>query len=97
MAMSPFMGANKVKAPVLLIHGEEDTNTGTFPMQSERFFAALKGHGVESRLVLLPFETHGYAGRESVLHRLAEVSAWLEKHCKGRQSESPVPENGGVN
>lgn len=78
--MSPFTYADKIKTPLLLIHGEEDTNTGTFPMQSERFFAALKGHGAECRLVLLPHESHSYRGEESVLHILAEMSDWLDKY-----------------
>ena len=82
--MSPFMHADRIKTPLLLIHGEEDTNTGTFPMQSERFFAALKGHGAECRLVLLPHESHSYRGYESVLHVLAEMSDWLDTHCAER-------------
>jgi dipeptidyl aminopeptidase/acylaminoacyl peptidase len=81
-AMSPFHNADKIKAPLLLIHGEEDTNTGTFPMQSERFYSALKGHGCECRLVLLPHESHSYAARESVLHILAEMSDWLDLHLR---------------
>eukprot|EP00959_Pyramimonas_sp_CCMP1952_P112956 2361175-Pyramimonas_sp.AAC.1 len=60
MKMSPFMVANKIKKPILLIHGEEDNNTGTFPMQSERFYSALQGHGATTRLVILPHESHSY-------------------------------------
>eukprot|EP00850_Spirogloea_muscicola_P015508 SM000119S25651 [mRNA] locus=s119:274744:280961:+ [translate_table: standard] len=86
--MSPFMLANKIKKPLLLIHGEDDNNTGTFPMQSERFFAALKGHGAPCRLVLLPHESHGYRGRESVMHTLAEMDAWLEENCVGGASSN---------
>ena len=63
------------------MHGEDDNNTGTFPLQSERFYAALKGHGAPSRLVLLPHEGHGYRARESVLHALYEQDAWLEAHA----------------
>lgn len=81
LRMSPFMHADKVKKPILLIHGEDDNNSGTFPLQSERFFAALKGHGARCRLVLLPHESHGYRGRESILHKHAEVHAWLDQYC----------------
>ena len=84
--MSPFMHAHTIKAPLLLIHGEEDTNTGTFPMQSERFFAALKGHGCEAKLVLLPHESHSYSGLESVLHIQAEMSDWLDKHTAPKEA-----------
>jgi dipeptidyl aminopeptidase/acylaminoacyl peptidase len=79
-AMAPFMHADKIKKPVLLIHGEADNNPGTFPLQSERMYAALKGHGVTSRLVVLPYESHGYTARESILHTLAEMSEWLDLH-----------------
>ena len=66
--MAPFMHAEKVKDPMLLIHGQADNNSGTFPIQSERYYAALKGHGATVRLVLLPLESHGYSTRESLLH-----------------------------
>eukprot|EP00775_Hariotina_reticulata_P003220 gene3220-3497_t len=79
--MSPFMMADRIKKPLLLIHGEEDNNTGTFPLQSERFFSALKGHGAPARLVLLPHEGHGYRARESVLHTLYEQDQWLEAYA----------------
>jgi dipeptidyl aminopeptidase/acylaminoacyl peptidase len=80
--MSPFMHADRVKAPLLLIHGEADNNSGTFPIQSERFFHALKGHGAKARLVLLPYESHGYRARESVMHMLWETNEWLDKYVK---------------
>ena len=81
-AMSPFMHANIIKKPILLIHGEEDTNSGTNVIQSERFFAALKGNGADARLVLLPHESHSTRGLESVLHVLAETSDFLDAHLK---------------
>ncbi|KAF5827415.1 Alpha/Beta hydrolase protein [Dunaliella salina] len=77
--MSPFMNADKATRPILLIHGEDDNNPGTFTLQSERFYAALKGHGVTSRLVILPCEAHGYRARESVLHALYEQDQWMER------------------
>lgn len=81
-AMSPFTYANKIKTPLLLVHGDADNNTGTFPIQSERMYNAIKGHGGTAKFVLLPHESHGYAGRENVLHLLAEQFDWLEKHVK---------------
>lgn len=85
--MSPFQNADKMKTPLLLIHGEADNNTGTFPMQSERYFNALKGLGATTRLVLLPKESHGYAAKESVLHMLWEQDQWLEKYVKNKGKE----------
>ncbi len=78
--MSPFMHVDKVKNPILLIHGAEDNNAGTFPVQSERFYHALKGHGANVRLVFLPHESHGYRARESVMHMLWEMDQWLARH-----------------
>ena len=80
--MSPFMHADKMKTPLLLIHGEDDNNSGTYPMQSERYFNALKGLGATVRLVMLPKESHGYRSKESILHVLWEQDKWLEKYLK---------------
>ncbi len=80
--MSPFWHAHKVNEPILLIHGEKDDNSGTFPIQSERFYMALKGHGATVRYVTLPHEAHGYAARESNLHVMAETVAWLDTYVK---------------
>jgi dipeptidyl aminopeptidase/acylaminoacyl peptidase len=80
--LSPFMAADRINEPVLLIHGENDNNSGTFPEQSERMFAAIKGTGGTARLVMLPHESHGYRGRESVLHTLAEMFDWFDAHIK---------------
>jgi dipeptidyl aminopeptidase/acylaminoacyl peptidase len=80
--MSPFWHANQVKDPILLMHGEADDNSGTFPIQSERFYMALKGQGATVRYVTLPFEAHGYAGRETLLHVLAERINWFDKYVK---------------
>jgi dipeptidyl aminopeptidase/acylaminoacyl peptidase len=87
MQMSPFMFADKVKTPLLLIHGQADNNPGTDPIQSERFFNALKGNGATAKLVYLPLEAHGYRGRESVLDALAESYDWLDKYVKNRPAE----------
>ncbi|MDZ7740773.1 MAG: prolyl oligopeptidase family serine peptidase [Bacteroidota bacterium] len=80
--MSPFMHADKMKTPLLLIHGKADNNSGTYPMQSERYFNALKGLGANVRLVMLPKESHGYRARESILHMLWEQDRWLEKYLQ---------------
>ena len=82
--MSPFMHADKVNEPILLIHGEEDNNSGTFPIQSVRFYNAIKGHGGTSKLVMLPKESHGYRAKESILHSLYEMDSWLEKFVKNK-------------
>ncbi|KAH7447457.1 hypothetical protein KP509_01G107700 [Ceratopteris richardii] len=87
--MSPFMLANKIKKPLLLIHGEEDNNSGTLTLQSERFFSALKGHGAFCRLVLLPLESHGFSARESIMHVLWEMDRWLQKYCLEQPLNSP--------
>jgi dipeptidyl aminopeptidase/acylaminoacyl peptidase len=80
--MSPFTYANRISEPILLIHGAEDSNSGTFPVQSERFYAALRGHGATVRYVVLPLEDHGYRARESVLHTLYEMIDWMDRHVK---------------
>ena len=80
--MSPFTYANRVNEPILLIHGEADDNSGTFPIQSERFYAALKGQGATVRYVVLPLEAHGYRARESVGHTLWEMTRWLDQYVK---------------
>ena len=80
--MSPFWYANRVKDPILLMHGEMDDNSGTFPIQSERFYMALKGFGASVRYETLPFEAHGYAARETLLHILAERINWFDKYVK---------------
>lgn len=82
LRVSPFLYANRINEPILLIHGEADNNTGTFPIQSERMYHALKGHGATVRYVTLPHESHGYAGRESVEHTLWEMLNWFDRHVK---------------
>src|SRR5262245_9415086 len=82
LAMSPFVSADSINEPILMIHGEADNNSGTYPIQSERLFAAIKGLGGTGRLVMLPNEAHGYAARESVLHTLAEMIDWFDRYVK---------------
>jgi dipeptidyl aminopeptidase/acylaminoacyl peptidase len=82
--MSPFMHADKMKTPLLLVHGVADNNSGTYPMQSERYFNALKGLGATVRLVMLPKESHGYRAKESILHLLWEQDQWLEKYVMNK-------------
>ncbi len=93
--MSPFMHADKVNEPILLIHGEADNNPGTYPMQSDRYYNALKGHGAVARLVKLPLESHGYRARESILHMLWETHRWLEQYVAFTEIRSEVPEAAG--
>ena len=80
--MSPFSFANKIKTPLLMIHGDADNNPGTFPIQSERLYNAIKGHGGTVRFVSLPYESHGYAAKENILHMLWEQDQWLETFVK---------------
>ncbi len=89
--MSPFMHADKMKTPLLLVHGVADNNSGTYPMQSERYFNALKGLGATVRLVMLPKESHGYRAKESILHLLWEQDQWLEKYVMNKPKS---PEDG---
>ncbi|MGO8956641.1 MAG: S9 family peptidase [Streptosporangiaceae bacterium] len=89
--MSPFRYADLISAPLLLIHGERDANSGTFPIQSERLFQAIQGTGGTARLVILPHESHGYIARESVLHTLAEQIDWLERWLGSKSGD-----HGGV-
>jgi dipeptidyl aminopeptidase/acylaminoacyl peptidase len=88
-AMSPFMHADKIKTPILLVHGELDNNTGTYPIQSERMFNAIKGHGGTVKFVILPYESHGYAAKENILHLLYEQYAWVEKYVKKADKNTP--------
>lgn len=87
--MSPFWHADKIKDPILLMHGEVDDNSGTFPIQSDRLYMALKGHGATVRYVTLPFEAHGYAARETLLHVLAERIHWFDQHVKNAPKRTP--------
>lgn len=80
--LSPFMRANKINEPMLMIHGEADNNSGTYPIQSERMFAAIQGNGGTARLVMLPLESHGYSARESIEHVLWEQINWMDKYVK---------------
>jgi dipeptidyl aminopeptidase/acylaminoacyl peptidase len=80
--MSPFSYANNIKTPILLIHGDSDDNPGTFPINSERLYNAVKGHGGTVRFVFLPYEAHSYRGKENLLHMLWEQNQWLDKYVK---------------
>jgi dipeptidyl aminopeptidase/acylaminoacyl peptidase len=88
LRVSPFMYAHKIKTPLLLIHGEADNNSGTFPIQSERMYQAIKGNGGTVRFVSLPLESHGYQARESVEHTLYEMITWFDKYVKNADSRA---------
>lgn len=90
--MSPFMSANKIKTPLLLIHGEADDNNGTFPIQSERMYQAVRGNGGTVRLVFLPSEAHGYRAKETIEHVNWEKLRWFDKWVK----DPPPPSQRGV-
>jgi dipeptidyl aminopeptidase/acylaminoacyl peptidase len=89
--LSPFMVARDIKDPLLLIHGEVDDNDGTFPIQSQRLFQAIKGNGGNVRYVTLPNEAHGYAARESIEHVLYEMLTWFDTHVKTPRSADAAP------
>lgn len=91
--MSPFNHADKLKTPLLITHGMDDENSGTFPVQSERLYGAIKGHGGTVRLVMFPKEFHGYRSRESVLHTFWEQDRWLETYVKNRDTIKNISEN----
>ncbi|HEU4472713.1 MAG TPA: prolyl oligopeptidase family serine peptidase [Flavisolibacter sp.] len=87
--MSPFTYANQIKTPLLLVHGEMDNNPGTFPIQSERLYNAIKGHGGTVRYLVLPYESHGYSAKENILHLLWEQNQWLDKWVKNADKNRP--------
>jgi len=94
LRMSPFVYADSINEPLLMTHGEADNNSGTFPINSERLFAAIKGLGGTARLVMLPDEAHGYVARESVLHTLAEMIDWFDRYVKNAPPRAPGVSSG---
>ena len=88
--MSPFLSADKIKGALLLVHGEADDNTGTFPIQSERMYAAVRGNSGVVRLVTLPYEAHGYRGLESIEHVLYEEISWFDKYVKNASANGAL-------
>ena len=82
------MHAEKMNTPLLLVHGQADNNSGTYPLQSERYYNALKGLGATTRLVMFPKESHGYKAKETILHLIWEQDRWLETHVKNKKKDS---------
>ncbi len=97
IGMSPFLFADKIKAPILLIHGEADNNSGTFPIQSDRMYRAIKGNGGTVRYVTLPLEAHGYAAKETIEHVLWEKLNWFDKYVKNAGSAPATTGSGAAN
>jgi len=93
MKVSPFVHAHKINEPILMTHGEADNNQGTFPIQSERLYAAIRGNGGTARLVMLPLESHGYSAKESIEHTLFEMINWFDKHVKNAKPRQPIAQN----
>jgi dipeptidyl aminopeptidase/acylaminoacyl peptidase len=92
--ISPFFHADTIDEPLLLVHGAKDSNSGTYPIQSERLYQAVKGHGGTVRLVMLPHEDHGYRSREAVLQTQAEMIEWLDRHVKRARDAAPATDEG---
>ncbi|MBV9441962.1 MAG: S9 family peptidase [Acidobacteriaceae bacterium] len=90
LKMSPFLSADKIKAAMLMIHGEADDNTGTFPIQSDRMYAAVRGNGGVVRLVTLPYEAHGYRGEETIEHVIYEMITWFDKYVKDAENSKQL-------
>src|SRR4029078_6410737 len=86
--VSPFNAADKIKTPLLLIHGAADNNPGTFPIQSERLYQAIRGNGGQVGCGPLPYEGHGYFARESVEHTLYEMLSWFDQYVKKAPARS---------
>ena len=94
--MSPFNFADKIKVPILLIHGDADNNSGTFPIQSDRMYRAIKGNGGSVRYVRLPAEAHGYAARESIEHTLWEMFRWFDLYVKNAKPRAAASSTGAA-
>jgi dipeptidyl aminopeptidase/acylaminoacyl peptidase len=96
LAMSPFLFSHQIEAPLLLVHGLNDDNAGTSPMQSTQFYAAIRGNGGEAELLLLPWEGHSYRARESVLDAAAVMLDWFDRYLKAEPALMAHKENGRI-
>jgi dipeptidyl aminopeptidase/acylaminoacyl peptidase len=88
LQVSPFARADQINEPLLLIHGDKDPNSGTYPMQTKRLYQAIKGNGGTARMVILPFEEHSYRAKESELHVLSEINEWFDKYLRNERIET---------
>lgn len=88
LRVSPFATADQINEPILLIHGEKDPNSGTYPMQTKRLYNAIKGNGGTAKMVILPLEEHGYKAEESELHVLTEINEWFDRFLKDKQTDT---------
>jgi len=82
LKVSPFFSADKLKTPLLIVHGEEDANPGTTPLQSQKLYEAIRGNGGTARLVILPHEPHWYSAMESNEQLIYEMVRWFDKYVK---------------
>ena len=81
LVYDPYVSADKIKAPLLLIHGTGDTNV--VPTESEQMFTALRMLGREAELVRVQGENHGINSKPSVEEgRDAVMLDWFDKYLK---------------
>ncbi|SEK94491.1 Prolyl oligopeptidase family protein [Pseudoxanthomonas sp. GM95] len=85
---SPFFFADKIKLPLLLMHGEDDANPGTEPIQSRKLFQAIRGNGGTTRLVMLPHEPHWYTALESNAQEVYEMLNWFDTYVKPPKAQA---------
>lgn len=82
LEMSPFFQADHLDTPLLMYHGGEDNNTGTFLIQSERMIQALTGLGKTAVLYIYPFESHGPRCLETYQDMWARWLSWFNVYVK---------------
>jgi dipeptidyl aminopeptidase/acylaminoacyl peptidase len=89
LKVSPFFFADKIKIPLLIMHGAEDANPGTTPIQASKLYEAIRGNGGTARLVLLPHEPHWYTAMESNEQLVYEMLRWFDKYVKDAPPRDP--------
>lgn len=89
---SPFFFADKMKTPILIVHGADDANPGTTPLQASKLYEAIRGNGGTTRLVMLPHEPHWYAAMESNQQLVYEMLRWFDSYVKNAPPRTPAVE-----